>query len=181
MGYRHTVSPLRLNALCFGRMLCVCGGYKESLELERLQAGNWATECPPIYRRYGQAASSSPAILHAATDLADFWVSASHQSWSGSDPWLRIHRHFVSCRLPAAATPQGSYWRPLLRSRCTPRLRHLRKVPLHPTPIPRVRDHRHVTCLNRCSRPEDGGQKEFAGSGEISTSCLDLHFAVIAG
>ena len=147
---------------------------QESLELERLQAGNWATECHPyipIYRRYGQG----------ATDLADFWASASHQSWSGSDPWLRIHRHFVSCRLPAAATPQGSYWRPLLRSRCTPRLRHLRKVPLHPTPIPRVRDHRHVTCLNRCSRPEDGGQKEFAGSGEISTSCLDLHFAVIAG
>jgi len=156
---------------------------QESLELERLQAGNWAAECPPYIEDTVRplVASSFLAILHAATDLPDFWASASHQSWSGSDPWLRIHRHFVSCRLPAAATPQGSYWRPLLRSRCTPRLRHLRKVPLHPTPIPRVRDHRHVTCLNRCSRPEDGGQKEFAGSGEISTSCLDLHFAVIAG
>src|SRR6266508_987377 len=56
------------------------------------------------------------------------------------------------------------------------RLRHMRNVSLHPAPIPRVRDHRHVTSqLNRCSRPEDGGQKEFAGGGEISTTAAWIY------
>ncbi len=154
MPYRHTVSPPRLNARCLGCLLCACGGYKESLEFEWLQAVNWATECPPIYRRYGQSSFlplpisqtlGQPRHIDLGLDLIHGSVSTATLS---RGDW------------PPPTLPRGPDWRSFAAAVEPPPTSPPRKVSRHPLlQIPGVRDDGHVACLKsalsaRRSRPK---------------------------